>query len=115
SIGGYSDWEQKNREIRKNVEKTAQEKVKSQKEKPKNKRAKLSYKDQRELDQLPQMIEQLEQSLGGLQTQLSDPDLYQTSGGGQVEELQQQMTEVEQNLEQAYARWEYLESLKEAL
>ncbi|MES9929197.1 MAG: ATP-binding cassette domain-containing protein, partial [Candidatus Thiodiazotropha sp. 6PDIVS] len=34
SIGGYSDWEQKNREIRKNVEKTAQEKVKSQKEKP---------------------------------------------------------------------------------
>ncbi|MES9852151.1 MAG: ribosomal protection-like ABC-F family protein [Candidatus Thiodiazotropha sp. L084R] len=115
SIGGYSDWEQKNREIRKNVEITAQEKVKSQKEKPKNKRAKLSYKDQRELDQLPQMIEQLEQSLGGLQTQLSDPDLYQTSGGGQVEELQQQMKEVEQNLEQAYARWEYLESLKEAL
>ncbi|MES9940674.1 MAG: ATP-binding cassette domain-containing protein [Candidatus Thiodiazotropha sp. 6PLUC2] len=115
SVGGYSDWEQKSRELRQDAQKINQEKVKSQKEKPKNKRAKLSYKDQRELDQLPQTIEQLEQSLSGFQAQLSNPDLYQTSGAEQVGELQLQMTEVEQNLEQAYARWEYLESLKEAL
>ncbi|MCG7945138.1 MAG: ABC transporter ATP-binding protein, partial [Candidatus Thiodiazotropha taylori] len=91
---------------------TAQEKIKSQRQKPKNRTTKLSYKDQRELDQLPQQIEQLEQSLSGLQQQLSDPDLYQTGEGEQVVELQQQMTEVEHDLEQAYARWEELETFK---
>ncbi|MCG8013851.1 MAG: ATP-binding cassette domain-containing protein, partial [Candidatus Thiodiazotropha weberae] len=78
SVGGYSDWEQKQQQITIRRDNAAQEKVKSQRQKPKNRTAKLSYKDQRELDQLPQQIEQLEQSLSGLQEQLSDPDLYQT-------------------------------------
>lgn len=115
SVGGYSDWELKRAEKHKAQQQATQIKVKSQREKPKNRTNKLSYKDQRELDQLPQMIEQLEQSLGGLQAQLSDPDLYQTAGVEQLGELQRQMTEVEQNLERAYARWEQLETLKESL
>jgi ATP-binding cassette subfamily F protein uup len=115
SIGGYSDWERKRSEIQAEKRSSDQIKVKSQREKPKNRSVKLSYKDQRELDQLPQLIEQLEQSLDSLQTQLSDPDLYQASEGEKIGELQRQMTEVEQNLEQAYARWEHLESLKEGL
>ncbi|MCG7874232.1 MAG: ATP-binding cassette domain-containing protein [Candidatus Thiodiazotropha lotti] len=112
SVGGYSDWEQKQQQITISRDNAAQEKVKSQRQKPKNRTAKLSYKDQRELDQLPQQIEQLEQSLSGLQEQLSDPDLYQTGEAEQVVELQQQMTEVEHDLEQAYARWEELETFK---
>jgi ATP-binding cassette subfamily F protein uup len=115
SIGGYSDWEHKRSKIQQEKSSSAQIKIKSQREKPKNRSAKLSYKDQRELDQLPQLIEQLEQSLDALQTQLSDPDLYQASAGEKIGELQQQMIEVEQNLEQSYARWEHLESLKEGL
>ena len=114
SVGGYSDWERKREETRQTVQKTSQTKVKSRQEKPKNKAGKLSYKDQRELDQLPQTIEQLEASLSDLQAQLSDPELYQT-GGEKIGVLQQQMTEAEQNLEQAYARWEHLEALKESL
>ncbi|MEW8205584.1 MAG: ATP-binding cassette domain-containing protein [Candidatus Thiodiazotropha taylori] len=112
SVGGYSDWEQKQKQTRISNDNAAQEKIKSQRQKPKNRTTKLSYKDQRELDQLPQQIEQLEQSLSGLQQQLSDPDLYQTGEGEQVVELQQQMTEVEHDLEQAYARWEELETFK---
>jgi ATP-binding cassette subfamily F protein uup len=112
SVGGYSDWQEKQKRAKPAAEKTAQQKIKSQRQKPKNKTAKLSYKDQRELDQLPQTIETLEQSLGDLQEQLSDPDLYQSGETEQVAELQQQMTEVEHDLEQAYARWEELETLK---
>ncbi|MBV2091923.1 MAG: ATP-binding cassette domain-containing protein [Candidatus Thiodiazotropha sp. (ex Ctena orbiculata)] len=112
SVGGYSDWEQKQKQTRISSDHAAQEKIKSQRQKPKNRTTKLSYKDQRELDQLPQQIEQLEQTLSGLQQQLSNPDLYQTGEGEQVVELQQQMTEVEHDLEQAYARWEELETFK---
>jgi ATP-binding cassette subfamily F protein uup len=115
SIGGYSDWELKRKACCKKASSTKPAKVKSKPEKPKNKTNKLSYKDQRELDQLPQIIEQLEQSLSHLQTRLSDPGLYQSAGGDQIGELQLQVSEVEQNLEQAYDRWEHLETLKESL
>ncbi|MEW8398213.1 MAG: hypothetical protein AB2707_18820, partial [Candidatus Thiodiazotropha sp.] len=56
-------------------------------------------------------IEQLEQRLGELQTQLGDPELYRTQGG-RVAELQQRMSEVQQQLDQAYERWERLESMQ---
>ncbi|MEJ2622583.1 MAG: ATP-binding cassette domain-containing protein, partial [Candidatus Thiodiazotropha sp.] len=66
SVGGYSDWQEKQKQNKPAAEKTAQQKIKSQRQKPKNRTAKLSYKDQRELDQLPQTIESLEQSLSTL-------------------------------------------------
>jgi ABC transport system ATP-binding/permease protein len=115
SIGGYTDWERKRKETHQAEQKNTQAKVKSRPATPKKGVRKLSYKDQRELDKLPQLIEQLEQISADLQTQLSAPDLYQTASGEKVSELQQQMSEMEQNLEQAYARWEELESLKEPL
>ncbi|MCU7906394.1 MAG: ATP-binding cassette domain-containing protein [Candidatus Thiodiazotropha sp. (ex Epidulcina cf. delphinae)] len=108
TVGGYSDWEAR----RKTTPRPAQNKVKSRQEKPKEKIGKLSYKDQRELDQLPQRIEELEQRLAGLQKQLSDPALYQSSGSEQMGRLQQQMSEAQQNLDQIYERWENLEALR---
>jgi ATP-binding cassette subfamily F protein uup len=111
-VGGYSDWEaysqNRHTSISKPKEKAA---VKSAVEKPKKRSEKLSYKDQRELDSLPQLIEQLEGQLDELQTQLGDPDLYRTQGE-RVASLQQQLTEVQQQLDKAYERWENLESMQ---
>jgi ATP-binding cassette subfamily F protein uup len=110
-VGGYSDWEAGKKRRQQTAKASASEsKVKFASEKPKKKREKLSYKDQRELDGLPQRIESLEAELDELQTHLSDPQLYRTQGE-HVARLQQDVARVETELEQAYARWESLESL----
>ncbi|MCU7852506.1 MAG: ATP-binding cassette domain-containing protein [Candidatus Thiodiazotropha sp. (ex Monitilora ramsayi)] len=111
-VGGYSDWERYRKTKQPSVPNTlSEERVKSAPEKPKKKIEKLSYKDQRELDSLPQQIEALESQLSEVQASLSDPALYQTEGE-RVGALQQQLSDVQANLDQAYERWEYLESLK---
>jgi ATP-binding cassette subfamily F protein uup len=112
-VGGYSDWEEafKIRQqplIRAEVSK---QKVKNVSEKPKKRTEKLSYKDQRELDGLPERIEKLEAEFDQLQTLLSDPQLYRTQSE-RVAQLRQHANQVQTDLEQAYERWEILESLK---
>ncbi|WP_369160084.1 ATP-binding cassette domain-containing protein [Candidatus Thiodiazotropha sp. LNASS1] len=111
-VGGFSDWEAHAR-ARQSVESKPKggAGVKSVPERPKKKSEKLSYKDQRELDALPQRIEALEVRLDELQTRLGDPDLYRTQGE-LVAELQQQMSAVQLELDQAYERWETLESMQ---
>ncbi len=111
-IGGYSDWEAtKKRQHTVATTAPAEPKAKTASEKPKKKTGKLSYKDQRELDSLPQRIENLEAELDSLQTRLSDPELYR-SQGELVAQLQQETARLQTELEQAYARWETLESFQ---
>jgi ATP-binding cassette subfamily F protein uup len=109
-VGGYSDWEAYSRSRQSAKHKpAAPTQVKSASERPKQKSEKLSYKEQRELDALPQRIETLETQLNELQVQLSDPELYRTRGE-RVPALQQQMSDLQQQLDHAYERWETLES-----
>lgn len=71
-------------------------------------RRKLSYKDKLELDALPGRIEALETEQAELSQQLSDPTLYQQDPDG-VNDATQRLQALEQELEQAYARWQELE------
>ena len=75
--GGYADWEAKR------TTRTAPGKPKSAKSeapapaaKPAAKSAKLSYKDQRDYEQLPARIEELEAAIVKGEAILSDPDLF---------------------------------------
>lgn len=70
---------------------------------------KLSYKDQRELDLLPQKIEQLENAMAELQTRMSASDFYQ-QGAESMAHSQAQYERLAAELEAAFARWEALES-----
>lgn len=69
---------------------------------------KLSYKDQRELEQLPQRIEELEDALAQVHARLSDPSLYQ-GPPSELSETQTRLGELEAELAICYARWEALE------
>jgi ATP-binding cassette subfamily F protein uup len=69
---------------------------------------KLSYKDQRELDSLPQKIEDLEVEQDRLQAGVSEPGFYEQPGDGVAAHLARLET-VNAELEAAYARWEALE------
>ena len=108
-VGGYSDWEQYRKQQAAVNQQSPAKKVKPAADAPQKKRGKLSYKDQRELDSLPQRIEALEAALEAIQKQMSDPATYQ-QGGGKLTELQQAMQQREQELQAAYSRWESLET-----
>lgn len=70
---------------------------------------KLSYKDQRELQALPARIESLETEQQALQDRMADPDFYRQAGN-LIAETKERLAALEDELEQAYARWENLEA-----
>lgn len=72
---------------------------------------KLSFKEQKELDGLPEVIEILEQEQSAIQTQLSQGDVYRQAPD-QVKALQERLNDLDGELLQKMERWEYLESLR---
>ena len=72
-VGGYADWEAKRRSRTEPRKATA--KAPSMPE-PVKKATKLSYKDQRDYDLLPQRIEEIEAAIARDESALSDPNLY---------------------------------------
>lgn len=70
---------------------------------------KLSYKEQRELEDLPKQIDQLERDISELSSKLSDPQIYKDSNVD-IAEINKQLLECQQRLETAFSRWEDLES-----
>ena len=70
--GGYADWETR-RQVRREGPKPA---VKATVVEPPRARVKLTYKDQRDYDQLPGRVEELEAIIARDETALMDADLY---------------------------------------
>ncbi len=70
---------------------------------------KLSYKQQRELDELPDRIAKLEETQKELSARLADPAIYQ-SGSGNAAELGNQLKQVEADLMSCLEKWEELAS-----
>lgn len=70
---------------------------------------KLSYKEQKELEGLPDKIASLESSIAAAQAKLADPATYQGSGE-EARVLQAQLDADEAALLEAMERWEVLES-----
>lgn len=111
-IGGYQDWLQQRPKVtpvtvakKTVVEKPVDSTV------TKNKTRKLSYKEQRELDELPKKIEQLETQLADLQVLVSQSDFYRNDTK-QVNDTLAQVKTLESKLAEVYARWEELEMLQ---
>ncbi|MCK9468597.1 MAG: ATP-binding cassette domain-containing protein [Porticoccaceae bacterium] len=120
-VGGYSDWVARGGRFAPSApSRSADEKptsstpmaqaatANSAQSKPPAKK-KLSYKDQRELDQLPQRIEALEAELEALQDTLGSPDFYQGERAV-IDTTLAQVETLQQELEQVYERWSELES-----
>ncbi len=74
------------------------------------KRSKLSFKEQRELDELPSRIEGLEAEQRELGERLADPALYTESPPRQIAELQARYAAIDGEISEAMERWEALGS-----
>ena len=112
-VGGYADWQRYRRQhvrelaavpkAAKSIPTPAVTPVHAQAEK-----RKLSYKEQRELEQLPGKIEQLETRQLELQQQINAAEFYKQDGA-KITATLAQLEQVSRELDQAYARWEALE------
>ena len=112
-VGGYDDWlrqkpEQETDENKQNKNVTSNVK-KDIPDKKILKSVKLGYKQQRELDSLPETIEELESQIEELHTKMSDQEFYKQSAEI-ITETQNLLKTREKELEHAYERWAELES-----
>lgn len=73
---------------------------------------KLSYKFQKEFDELPQKIEALEQLLESLQVETNAADFYSQSAAV-VEKKLQELARVQQQLDDCFERWAELEDMQQ--
>ena len=113
-VGGYEDWV---RMQRSETQSAAQAQFKTAKTKQEKSKAaehaigdvpkKLSFKEQRELDALPDRIDQLESEQKQLGERLTDPSLYQRSPQD-VGSINTRLAQIEQELAAAMLRWESL-------
>ncbi len=90
----------------------APEKSEAKEETPRKKAKKLSYKDQRDLDALPDEIEALEAKIEALNSCLADPKCYQEKG---LAQLSQELAAVEKEYEEKSDRYLTLLELQEEL
>ncbi|MFW5710427.1 MAG: ATP-binding cassette domain-containing protein [Spirochaetota bacterium] len=127
--GGYTDW--KDSELRRMVEEQAKESrntaapntansqqrqsgKKQKGKKPKTEKPRtLSFKERRELEQLPDQIAALEAEQTELHTRFSNPDLYKSETGDPAA-LTARLESLENELAEAFRRWEELEAIEES-
>jgi ATP-binding cassette subfamily F protein uup len=109
TVGGYDDWlrEQQAAASPASAAKSVAEKGKPQKERAR----KLSFKEERELEALPDRIAALEAEQESIHSTLADPDFYKTAGP-EVVTLNARLEELDAELLAAYERWEELEGLR---
>ncbi|PQO38657.1 ATP-binding cassette domain-containing protein [Blastopirellula marina] len=120
--GGYDDYlVQRNKEVAPMFETTKAETKPTLEAKPATpKKAdasggrgkKLSYKEQRELDNLPDRIAELEAEQEKLQAKIADPGFYQRPQD-EIKQVSQRVEEIGEELLLALERWEELATIQE--
>ncbi|GLR64203.1 ATP-binding cassette domain-containing protein [Marinospirillum insulare] len=124
-IGGYEDWIRQGGKFPslaapgslKTAGKTAATSPVAEEAKPaeapKKPAKKLSYKLQRELEMLPEEIEQLESSILNQEGKIAEPNFYQSAADVVASELKK-LEDLQHQLEEKIERWAELEAETEA-
>jgi ATP-binding cassette subfamily F protein uup len=117
TVGGYDDWQKQN-ESAKLESKPRRATVSVENDTPASTSKKLSYKEKRvletqkkELAELPQRIEKLEADVHELAAAMADPSFYQQDSA-EITRVVNQLKGMQDELAQAYHRWEELEKLE---
>jgi len=113
-VGGYTDWISHLKQAEQTKPAVAVKKVQEapKQDKPAVKKKKLSYKDQQELNELPQVIDDLEVKQAALTQQISSSAFYKKEPLAIAKTLDE-LKKIEGKLEQVYARWNELEAMTE--
>lgn len=114
NVGGYTDWLErkkaiaanKNSQLKKDKNKTNKPAavMKSDTQKPK-----LSFMQQKELNELPAKVEKLEADILGLEQRMAQPEFYQQPQAD-IQKITTQIQTLKKQAELAYLRWQELDS-----
>lgn len=114
-VGGYQDWIRQREPMIKNSPVVAVKNsalvppVQAAAKAAPKKSAKLSYKEQKELDELPAKLAALEEEQAWVVSQLNDPAFYQ-KGSEEIRKVTLRAEEIEALLTELLIRWDMLES-----
>jgi len=113
-VGGYDDWlrQRGNQSSVKDAKQTSM-KTRSKSSKSETNPRRLTYKEQIELQSLPHTIELLESSIAELHKAMAQPDFYQQTRE-QITDEQTRLTDLEEQLADAFSRWEELDNVASA-
>jgi ATP-binding cassette subfamily F protein uup len=120
-VGGYDDWVRQRKPIAtpaSNDGATGRSPSKKATEPPSSTlssastagKRKLTFKERKELEALPQQIEQCDAEIAALHQEMSQPEFYQQPGE-KIAAEQARLKQLEEQLAAAYHRWEELEQL----
>ncbi len=111
-VGGYQDWLEQRRDTNSESgtkkEDSATLENDASKPKQKSNKTKLSYKLQRELDALPQKIDDLEIKIAKITERMSAADFYQQDAS-KITQVSGELKQLQDELDGCFARWEELE------
>ena len=121
-VGGYDDVDDYlalKESQRQNMAESAEKKAKQEKQAEAKqtqststnsavKKKKLSFKEARELEELPDKIDELENLIDSLQAQVNEADFF-SQDDKKTKKVLNQLSECESNLEIVYARWQELD------
>ena len=108
-VGGYSDWLRQRPAPPQSEPAKARPAADTTSAPRRRPDRKLSYREQRELAELPERIEALETEQGELHARLADPALYREQAE-RVAELRERLAAIERELEHCFRRWSELET-----
>jgi len=110
-VGGYSDWVKHGKQLAEKDDPNqgvTTHAVESKERDAAQKKQKLSYQLQRELDALPERLEKLEQEIDYLQEQIAQPEFYEQSFDV-TSEVMDTLASLQKELDQVMDRWAELE------
>ena len=112
-VGGYQDWLRQKSAVMPAIQESVKEEAVSKAPKqPEVKKKKLSYKFQRELDELPAVLENAEEKLEALQQEVGANDFYQKDHQFVADKLAE-LERLEHEVETLMDRWVELEAMQE--
>lgn len=112
-VGGYDDWlvQRKAAAAPKKEKSPAKPAAERPKRPPK---LALTFKEQRELEQLPETIEALEAEQGRIYEEMASPAFYKQDGA-EIVSAKARLESIETELTEAFERWEELEAKAKAV
>jgi ATP-binding cassette subfamily F protein uup len=110
-VGGYDDWLRQRRLSSPGETEKTKKKEKPGKSRPQQERLRtLTFREKKEIEALPALIESMEAERAGLYETLADPDFYRKDGSS-IPAVTARMAELDKKIPAAYERWELLESI----
>jgi ATP-binding cassette subfamily F protein uup len=113
--GGYEDWirQRSSAALPISPETPPAAKPASAPSGPVEKGAKFLKREQRELEELPALIERMEEEVSALNRRLWEPELYQKQPE-KLPQLKTELAQLEERIRHGYTRWEQLETKRKA-